>query len=89
MEDSEAALEACQTYRIGGESVTPKPMTEEQLTKLVDFILSVNRRYYENDEITNILDEEMGGFFSGDRTAAETAEIIQRRAQIYVDTNMK
>lgn len=64
-------------------------MTEEQLAKLVDFILSVDRRYYENDEISNILDEEMGGFFSGDKTAQETAEIIQRRAQIYVDTNMK
>lgn len=43
----------------------------------------------ENDEISNILDEEMGGFFSGDKKAQETAEIIQRRAQIYVDTNMK
>lgn len=87
--NSEAALEISQTFHIGGESVTPEPMTEEQLAKLVDFILSVDRRYYDNDEISNIVDEEMGSFFSGDKTAQETAEIIQRRAQIYADTNMK
>ncbi|MDE5589012.1 MAG: extracellular solute-binding protein [Acetatifactor sp.] len=89
LENSEAALEASRTYHIGGESVTPEPMTEEQLAKLVDFILSADQRYYDNDEISSIVDEEMGGFFSGDKTAQETAEIIQRRAQIYVDTNMK
>lgn len=89
LENSGAALEASRTYRIGGESVTPEPMTEEQLAKLIDFILSVDRRYYENDKISNIVYEEMGGFFSGDKTAQETAEIIQRRAQIYVNTNMK
>lgn len=89
LENSGSALGASRTYHIGGEFVTPEPMTEEQLAKLVDFILSVDRRYYDNDEISNIVDEEMGGFFSGDKTAQETAEIIQRRAQIYVDTNMK
>lgn len=89
LECSGQALRESRTYHINGESVTLEPMTEEQLEKLIDFILSVNRRYYDNDEISNIVNEEMGGFFSGDKTAQETAEIIQRRAQIYMDTNMK
>lgn len=89
LENSRSALREQQTYQVNGESATLEPMTEEALERLITFILSVNRRYYDNQEITNIVTEETAAFFAGDKTAQEAAEIIQRRAQIYVDTNMK
>ncbi len=64
-------------------------MTEKQFEKLVTFLLSVNRRYYENEEIMNIVSEEIEAFFAGDKTAEETAKLIQNRVQLYLDTNMK
>lgn len=64
-------------------------MTEEQLDKLVTFLLSVNRRYYENEEIMDIVSEESGAFFNGDKTAKETAKVIQNRVQLYLDNTMK
>ena len=89
LENSGAALNGSQSYSIGNESDAPESMTEEQLEKLVTFLLSVNRRYYENEEIMNIVSEETEAFFAGDKTAEETANVIQNRVQLYLDTNMK
>ena len=63
-------------------SAAPEAMTEEQLEKLVTFLLSVNRRYYENEEIMDIVSEETEAFFAGDKTAEETALVIQNRVQL-------
>lgn len=81
LEDSRSAL--------SGSRNDSEPMTEKQLEKLVTFLLSVNRRYYENKEIMDIVSEETEAFFAGDKTAEETANVIQNRVQVYLDTNMK
>lgn len=72
---------------INGEPVKLEPFTEEQMNRVTDFIQSVNSRYYYDREVMKIMEEEMEAFFSGQKSAAEVADIIQRRAQIYVDTN--
>lgn len=72
---------------INGEPVILEPFTKAQMNQVTDFIQSVNSRYYYDQEIMKIMEEEMEAFFSGDKSAAEVADIIQRRAQIYVDTN--
>lgn len=64
-------------------------MTEKQLEKLVTFLLSADRRYYENEEIMDILSEETGAFFAGDKTAEDTARVIRNKVQLYLDENMK
>ena len=89
LENSRSALSGSQNYSIDNESGAPEPMTEKQLEKLVTFLLSVNRRYYENEEIMDIVSEEIEAFFAGDKTAEETAKLIQNRVQLYLDTNMK
>lgn len=68
-------------------SAAAQSLTEEQLDRLVNFILSVDRRYYYSEEIMDIVTEESAAFFAGDKTAQEAAEIIQRRAQLYLDAN--
>ena len=37
-----------------------------------------------NEELINIITEETGAFFKGQKSAKETADIIQNRVQIYM-----
>ncbi|MCM1101680.1 MAG: extracellular solute-binding protein [Clostridium sp.] len=73
------------TNWINGESIVIDPLTEEQLNKLKNFIGSVTKRAYYNDDISNIISEETEAFFQGQKSAKDVASIIQRRAQVYVD----
>ncbi|MCM1190570.1 MAG: extracellular solute-binding protein [bacterium] len=88
LERAGAALTDSRAYGAENES-GPPPLTEEQLKKLTDFIFSVTERYYANEDITKILDEETQAFFAGDKTAEETAKIIQSKVQLYLDENRK
>lgn len=76
-----------QTMSINGEEVTISPLTQEQLDEVLDYILSVDNRFYYNEAIANIVNEEIGGFFAGQKSAQDVAAVIQSRAQIYVDEN--
>ena len=72
-------------YYINGEDILLEPMTQAQVDKLVNYIFSINNCYYSNTDITNIINEEMPSYFSGQKSAQEVAKIIQSRAQIYVN----
>ncbi len=72
---------------VNGERVTLNPMTQEQVDKVVSFIESVERPYYQNEEVTKIIDEETASLFSGQKSSKEVAEIIQNRVQLYVNEN--
>ena len=74
-------------YWINNEEIKLDPLSQEQVDELVAFIQTVNKRYYTNTEIINIINEEMEAYFSGQKTADAVAGIIQSRAQIYVDEN--
>ena len=89
LENSRSALNGSRNDSNDTESAAPEAMTEKQLEKLVTFLLSVNRRYVESEEIMDIVSEETEAFFAGDKTAEETANVIQNRVQVYLDTNMK
>ena len=72
---------------INGEQVKYDPLNQEQLDKLIAFIESVHNPYYYNEEVMNIINEEIDGFFTGQKPAADVADVIQRRVQNYVDEN--
>lgn len=74
-------------YYINGEQILLPPMSQEQVDELVTFVQSVDKRYYNNTEIINIVNEEIESYFTGQKTADAVAAIIQSRAQIYVDEN--
>lgn len=76
-----------ETVSINGEEVKLPPMNQEQIDKIVAFVETVNRSSYYNQDITNIIEEETAAFFAGQKTAAEVVQIIQSRAQIFVDEN--
>lgn len=73
------------TYYINGEEIPLSPMTQEQLDKLLNFIFSVDKCYYNDEDIMTIINEEMPSFFTGQKSAQEVAKVIQSRAQIYVN----
>lgn len=75
------------TIWINGESVPYDPLSQEQLDALIAFVESVHNPYYYNEEVMNIINEEIDGFFTGQKPAKDVADVIQRRVQNYVDEN--
>ncbi|MCR5755255.1 MAG: extracellular solute-binding protein, partial [Acetatifactor sp.] len=73
------------SFWINGESIELPPMTEEDVKQVTDFVLSVDKHYFYNDAVTNIINEEAAAFYAGQKTAEEVAKIIQNRVQVYVD----
>lgn len=74
-------------FDINGETITLDPLTQEQVDQVVEVILSADKLQYYNQDIQNIITEEAAAFFEGQKSAAEVAQIIQSRAQIFVDEN--
>lgn len=73
-------------YVKGEERVLPE-LSREQLDEMIDFIKSVDRVSYYNQEILNIVTEEAAVFFENKKSAEEVAGIIQNRVQLFVDEN--
>lgn len=62
--------------------------TEEEVAEVKAIIASAERTAGSiNEELNNIITEETEAFFKGQKTAKETADIIQNRIQIYVNEN--
>ena len=61
--------------------------TQEQVDRIVSFVESVNKRGYYNEAISNIISEEAGAYFSGQKSARDVAGVIQSRVQVYVNEN--
>lgn len=74
-------------FYMNGEEIKLDPLSQEQVERIVGFILSVDKCYYYNESIMNIINEEMDAFYTGQKTAQEVAKTIQNRAQLYVDEN--
>ena len=74
-------------YYINDERIPLPLLNQEQIDKAVNFITSINKCYYGNNDLMTIIDEEMQSFYTGQKSAQEVAAIIQSRAQIYVDEN--
>lgn len=74
-------------FYMNGEEFVLDPLSQEQLDQTIAFIKSVDKKFFYNENITNIINEEAEAFFSDQKSAAEVAQIIQSRVQIYVDEN--
>lgn len=79
--------ESEETFYLNGESIVLPQMTQAQVDKVVNYIFSLKKSGYNNENVMNIINEEMGGFFSGQKSAKEVAAVIQNRVQLFVDEN--
>lgn len=75
------------SYWINDENIVLDPFTPAQVSHIKDFIASIKTRDYYNEDIINIITEEMGAFYQGQKSAADVAAIIQSRAQLFVNEN--
>lgn len=80
-------VEYDETYYINGEEITLPQLTQEQVDRIVSFVESVDKRGYYNEAISNIISEETGAYFSGQKSAKDVASVIQSRVQVYVNEN--
>lgn len=87
LDENGEKVEYDETFWLNDAEITLPPMTQEQVDEIVSFIESVDRTSYYNENIRNIINEEAAAFFAGQKGAAEVVQIIQSRAQIYVDEN--
>ncbi len=70
---------------MNGEEIPLDPMIREQVDRVVNFIESVDRPFYDNAEVLKIIEEETSSFFSGHKNAKDVVGIIQNRVQLYVN----
>ena len=74
-------------YKQDGEdfiNIQLDPATQEQVDKYMALINSCDTCLGRDKTVMDIITEELKPFFAGDKTAEETAEIIQNRVQTYV-----
>jgi hypothetical protein len=75
----------CSAYAAHRASGTvPDGVTEEALEQAETLILNAATRSYYDSPILPIVLEEAAAFFAGDKTAADTAAIVQDRVQTYL-----
>jgi len=73
------------TYLMNGEEIKLEPLSQEEVDEICNFIYSIEKRRYDNQDILNIITEEAGSYFDGSKSAQDVAQIIQNRVQIYLD----
>ena len=62
--------------------------TQEDVDAVKAIIASAERlTSNSNEELNKIITEETQAFFAGQKSAADTADVIQNRIQIYVNEN--
>jgi hypothetical protein len=80
-------VEYDQTFWMNGEEITLDPLSDEQMDRVVAFIESVDSPYYYDSDVLDIVNEELGAYYSGQKSAKDTASVIQNRVQLYVEEN--
>ncbi len=70
--------------REGARIGTMETYTQEAFDTAWDLLTNANLMYYRDDTIPDIILEEADAFFAGDKTAEETASILQSRVSIYL-----
>lgn len=63
------------------------PLSDEQVEKVREILATADHLYNYDDEILNIITEEAGAYFSGQKSAKDVADIIQNRVSTYVNEN--
>lgn len=62
----------------------PVTMTDEDADRLLELISSVENIAMYDETILQLIEAESGAFFAGDRTAEQTAALIQAKASLYI-----
>lgn len=75
------------TWWNGSSSINIGVNTDEDNRRVIDFINSTENISRNDEQVNNIINEEAGAFFEGQKSAADVAEIIQNRVSNYIAEN--
>ena len=87
MDENNKKVEYDETAYINGVEIPIAPITKERADEIVAQLYSFTQVYRSDDTLLNIVREEAGPFFAGQKKAQEVAPIIQSRVQLYVNEN--
>lgn len=62
-------------------------LTENEIATYKELVKGAQPYPYEMGKIRMIIEEELGAFLEGQKTAEETAKVIDSRVQLYLDEN--
>ncbi len=71
-------------YSIGDTEIKIEALTKEEAEFFANFLKSVEKVEIADDKVTEIIEEEAGAYYEGQKTAEEVADIIQSRVSIYL-----
>ena len=71
-------------YNVGNSQVKIPTASEKDISQIRAFIEEAGQRSVLDQHIASIIREETGAYLKGQKSAEQTAEIIQRRVNIYV-----
>ena len=75
-------------YGICGSEIELEPLSKEEATEFSDFVKSVTDVLNEDKKVEDIIFEETGAYYEGQKSAEEVADIIQSRVSIYLAEGM-
>jgi len=68
-----------------GESIEITCATQEDADLLMEILNNTTRVYTQNSSLYEIVEDSVGAFFAGQRSAEDTAALIQSRAKLHVN----
>jgi len=72
-------------YYMNDMEVVIQPMTRQEVDDFLEQLYSFSQVYSVDQSLIQIIEEEAASYFAGQKSAKEVADIIQSRAQIYVN----
>jgi hypothetical protein len=75
--------ETSSVFLNGKEIKIPVP-SQEDIDTVMNIINSLDMKVSVDSKITGIINEEAGAFFAGQKSAENTADIIQSRVKVYI-----
>ncbi|MFA9465225.1 MAG: ABC transporter substrate-binding protein [Velocimicrobium sp.] len=74
-----------ETYTVNGKEEKLGTVTDEECEKVMTFLKSLNQVMRYDEKIYTIMDEETGAYFAGQKSAEETAKLVQNRVNTYLN----
>lgn len=74
-------------YYLGTESLELKPLTDEEVENVKNILKSASEAFYYDSDVQNIISEETGAYFEGQKDVEEVTDVIQNRVNTYIKEN--
>ncbi len=75
------------TFFLGDQELILNPLTLEETEPVKEYLASLKEAAFQNEEAVNIIQEEAGAYFSGQKSLDDTLQVIANRLRLYQEEN--